>query len=80
VTLEVGGLTEQITVVAESPVLQTTTATATRRLGAEEIVSAPSSTRNFTPHLLTAAAGNGSATRSRGSRYRMVCPWPMSPI
>jgi hypothetical protein len=56
VTLEVGGLTEQVTVVADSPVLQQTTPTVTRRLSAEEIVSVPSSTRNFT-HLLTATAG-----------------------
>jgi hypothetical protein len=55
-TLEVGGMTEQITVIAESPVLQRTTPTVTRRLSAEEIVSIPSSTRNFT-HLLTATAG-----------------------
>jgi hypothetical protein len=56
VTLDVGGLAEQVTVVAESPVLQQTTPTVTRRLSAEELVSVPSSTRNFT-HLLTATAG-----------------------
>src|SRR5688500_15199383 len=56
VTLEIGGLSEPINVVAESPVLQQTTPTVTRRLSAEEIVSIPSSTRNFT-HLLTATAG-----------------------
>jgi hypothetical protein len=56
ITLEVGGLAEQVTVVADSPVLQQTTPTVTRRLSAEEIVSVPSSTRNFT-HLLTATAG-----------------------
>jgi hypothetical protein len=56
VTLEVGGLSEQVTVQAESPVLQRTTPTVTRRLSAEELESIPSSTRNFT-HLLTATAG-----------------------
>ncbi len=56
VTLEVGGLSELVTVQAESPVLQRTTPTVTRRLSAEEIESIPSSTRNFT-HLLTATAG-----------------------
>jgi hypothetical protein len=56
VTLEVGELAEQVTVMADSPVLQQTTPTVTRRLSAEEIVSVPSSTRNFT-HLLTATAG-----------------------
>ena len=57
VTLEVGGLTEQVMVqAADSPVLQRTTPTVTRRLSAEELASIPSSTRNFT-HLLTATAG-----------------------
>jgi hypothetical protein len=56
VTLEVGGLAEQVTVQADSPILHRTTPTVTRRLSAEEIESIPSSTRNFT-HLLTATAG-----------------------
>jgi hypothetical protein len=56
VTLEVGGLSEQVTVQAESPVLQRTTPTVTRRLSSQELESIPSSTRNFT-HLLTATAG-----------------------
>jgi hypothetical protein len=56
VTLEVGGLAEQVTVVADSPILQQTTPTVTRRLSSEEIISIPSSSRNFT-HLLTATAG-----------------------
>lgn len=56
VVLEVGGLSEQITVQADSPVLHRTTPTVTRRLSAEEMISVPSSTRNFT-HLLTATAG-----------------------
>ncbi|HSC28449.1 MAG TPA: TonB-dependent receptor, partial [Vicinamibacterales bacterium] len=56
VTLEVGGLVEEVTVQADSPVLHRTTPTVTRRLSAEEIESIPSSTRNFT-HLLTATAG-----------------------
>jgi hypothetical protein len=56
VTLELGGLTEQVVVQADSPVLQRTSPTVTRRLSAEELASIPSSTRNFT-HLLTATAG-----------------------
>ena len=56
VQLEVGGLTENVTVTADSPVLQKTTPTVARRLSSEEITSVPSSTRSFT-HLLTATAG-----------------------
>jgi hypothetical protein len=56
VQLEVGGLSEQITVSVESPILQNTTPTVARRLSSEEITSVPSSTRSFT-HLLTATAG-----------------------
>jgi hypothetical protein len=56
VQLEIGNLAEQVTVVADSPVLHSTTPTVSRRLSSEEITSVPSSTRNFT-HLLTATAG-----------------------
>jgi Carboxypeptidase regulatory-like domain/TonB dependent receptor/TonB-dependent Receptor Plug Domain len=56
VQLELGNLTEQVTVVADTPILQSTTPTVSRRLSSEEITSVPSSTRNFT-HLLTATAG-----------------------
>ena len=56
VTMEVGTVAERINVTAESPVLQQTSPTVTRRLSAEELVAIPSSTRNFT-HLLTATAG-----------------------
>jgi hypothetical protein len=56
VQLEIGNLSEQVTVVADSPVLNSTTPTVSRRLSSEEITSVPSSTRNFT-HLLTATAG-----------------------
>src|ERR671912_1518033 len=56
VQLEVGGLSEALTVTAENPVLQNTTPTVARRLSSEEITSVPSSTRSFT-HLLTATAG-----------------------
>jgi hypothetical protein len=56
IQLEVGGLTEQLTVTVDSPVLQNTTPTVARRLSSEEITSVPSSTRSFT-HLLTATAG-----------------------
>ncbi|HET9263552.1 MAG TPA: carboxypeptidase-like regulatory domain-containing protein [Vicinamibacterales bacterium] len=56
VQLEVGGLSEQVTVTVENPVLQRTTPAVARRLSSEEITSVPSSTRSFT-HLLTATAG-----------------------
>jgi hypothetical protein len=56
VTLEVGGLTETVTVEGGSPVLNLTTPVVSRRLGGDEITSVPSPTRNFT-HLLTATAG-----------------------
>jgi hypothetical protein len=56
VTLELGGLSEVISVQGESPILNVSTPTVSRRLGGEEITSVPSSTRNFT-HLLTATAG-----------------------
>jgi hypothetical protein len=56
VHLEVGGLAEQVTVSADSLVLQHTTPTVARRLSSEELTSVPSSTRSFT-HLLTATAG-----------------------
>ncbi|MEW5981423.1 MAG: TonB-dependent receptor [Acidobacteriota bacterium] len=57
--LEIGGVAEQITVTAESPVLQSTSPAVSRRLGSEELLSVPSSTRSFT-HLLTATAGVSS--------------------
>ena len=55
-TLEVGGLTENVTVRSETPVLQTSTAAVARQLSGRELVEVPSSTRNFT-HLLTATPG-----------------------
>jgi hypothetical protein len=56
VTLEVGGLTESVTVSSEAGVLQTATAAVARQLSGRELVEVPSSTRNFT-HLLTATPG-----------------------
>jgi hypothetical protein len=56
VTLEVGGLSEVVRVEAGSPILNVSNPTVSRRLGSEEIIAVPSSTRNFT-HLLTATAG-----------------------
>jgi outer membrane receptor protein involved in Fe transport len=66
VVLEIGGLAEQVTVVADSPVIQRTTPTVARRLSSEELTSVPSSTRNFT-HLLTATAGVSSDLPPVGS-------------
>jgi hypothetical protein len=54
--MEVGGITEQVTVSSDSPVLQRSTPTVSRRLSSQEILAVPSSTRSFT-HLLTATAG-----------------------
>ena len=54
--LEVGGLSETLTVVGETPVLQTSTATISRQLSGRELMEVPSATRNFT-HLLTATTG-----------------------
>ncbi len=56
VQLELGTLSEQVTVNADMPILQSTTPAVSRRLSSEELTSVPSSTRNFT-HLLTATAG-----------------------
>lgn len=56
VTLEVGAVAAQVTVVAEVPLLHPTTATVARQLGSAELTAVPSATRNFT-HLLTATAG-----------------------
>lgn len=55
-TLGVGDLTEEVSITAEVPVLQTTTAAVSRQLSGRELVEVPSSTRNFT-HLLTATPG-----------------------
>lgn len=54
--LEVGGMTENVTVSAEPPILQTSTAAVARQLSGRELMEVPSSTRNFT-HLLTATTG-----------------------
>jgi hypothetical protein len=66
VQLEVGGVQEQVTVVAETSVLQKTTPTVARRLSSEELTSVPSSSRNFT-HLLTATAGVSADIPAVGS-------------
>jgi hypothetical protein len=56
VTLEVGAITEQVTVNADVPVVVANTAAVYRRLNAEELTLVPTSTRSFT-HLLSAEAG-----------------------
>jgi Carboxypeptidase regulatory-like domain len=56
VTLEVGAVTEQITVSGDAPIVVANTAAAYRRLNAEELTLVPTSTRSFT-HLLSAEAG-----------------------
>ncbi len=56
VTMQVGGVTEVVEVVAEAPILVATTAAVSRRLSREELADVPSATRNFT-HLLAAAPG-----------------------
>lgn len=56
VTLEVGSLSEQVTVNADAPLVVANTAATYRRLAAEELTQVPTSTRSFT-HLLSAEAG-----------------------
>jgi len=56
VTLEVGAMTDQITVTGDTPVIVANTAATYRRLNAEELTLVPTSTRSFT-HLLSAEAG-----------------------
>ncbi len=56
VTLEVGALTDQVTVTGDTPVVVANTAATYRRLNAEELTLVPTSTRSFT-HLLSAEAG-----------------------
>ena len=56
VRLEVGSVSEQITVNADAPVVVANTAATFRRLAAEELTQVPTSTRSFT-HLLSAEAG-----------------------
>jgi hypothetical protein len=55
-SLEVGGMTETLTVIGDTPVLSVSTAAVSRQLSGRELMEVPSSTRNFT-HLLTATAG-----------------------
>jgi hypothetical protein len=55
-SLTVGGLTDNVVVQAEVPMLQVTTAAVSRQLSTAELQAIPSSTRNFT-HLLTATTG-----------------------
>jgi Carboxypeptidase regulatory-like domain len=56
VSLEVGSLSEAITVTADASLLTPSTAATFRKLDGEELVAVPTSTRSFT-HLLSAEAG-----------------------
>ncbi len=56
VTLDVGSMTEQVTVSGDAPVIVANTAATYRRLNADELTQVPTSTRSFT-HLLSAEAG-----------------------
>src|SRR5687767_4250064 len=56
VRLEVGGLTETITVSADAALLNVTTPATSRRLSGEELEMIPTSTGSFT-HLLSSEAG-----------------------
>lgn len=56
VTLELGPVSEQVSVTEDAPLLQTAQATTVRQINTTELLQVPSSTRNFT-HLLTAEAG-----------------------
>ena len=55
-TLNVGAITQSITVTESAPVLNTSQSTTFRQINQLEMVEVPSSTRSFT-HLLTAEAG-----------------------
>ena len=56
VTLDVGAMTDQMTVSADAPLVVANTSATYRRLNAEELTLVPTSTRSFT-HLLSAEAG-----------------------
>ena len=56
VTLEVGSVTEVVTVTGDAPMVVANTAATYRRLNADELTLVPTSTRSFT-HLLSAEAG-----------------------
>jgi hypothetical protein len=55
-TLQVGALSENVTVQADVPLVVATSATTFRRIAAEELTEIPTSTRSFT-HLLSSEAG-----------------------
>ena len=56
VSLEVGALSETVTVQADVPLVVATTAATFRRIAADELTEVPTSTRSFT-HLLSSEAG-----------------------
>jgi hypothetical protein len=56
VTLEIGSMTEQVSVRADAAISIATTAATFRRINADELTEVPTSTRSFT-HLLSAEAG-----------------------
>jgi hypothetical protein len=56
VTLEVGSMSEVVTVNADAPIVVANTAATFRRLAGEELTQVPTSTRSFT-HLLSSEAG-----------------------
>ncbi len=56
VTLDVGAMTDQVTVSGDAPLIVANTSATYRRLNAEELTLVPTSTRSFT-HLLSAEAG-----------------------
>jgi len=56
VTLELGALTESVTVTAPIEILNPTTSTNFKRLSAEDLTAIPMTTRSFT-HLLSSEAG-----------------------
>ena len=56
VSLEVGSLTEAVTVTADAALLTATTAATFRKIDGDELTNVPTSTRSFT-HLLSGEAG-----------------------
>jgi hypothetical protein len=54
--LEIGAVTDAVTVIAEAPLLSPNTSTTSRQIDARELLQVPTSTRSFT-HLLSAEPG-----------------------
>jgi hypothetical protein len=72
VTLDVGAMTEQITVSADAPLVVANTASTYRRLAAEELTQIPRPPQ--LPHLLSAEAGVSAISRRSHQWNRQHLP------